>query len=186
MTVQQFTAAKLKRLLIEHDDGVLKSGSHQKDGRDFCAMEFIAKVAGEPWTDTPECVHPSLSAYCRAMNDARWPSDDERTKGMLPLLANVFGTRDLKINIANIAEQTIRQIVPIALEHAASIHPDDKHKAALLDAAKRCKNDPAARAASDAARAASYAASDAARIKIYKKSIAIVIAEIKRAKKETP
>ena len=243
-----YTPEALKKLLIEHDDGVLKSGGHAA-GRDFCAMEFLAKIAGEPWTDKPQCVHPTLGAYCRGMNDATWPSDGNRTETMLPLLAEVFGTNNLNIDARRIAEQTIRVIVPIALEAAAELHHDEIHKAVLRAAAERCRvegsyaacnaasaacnaasdaasdaaisaNDAAsnaaisasfaaraARAASDAAsdaasaasaacdaasdaasaasaacNAASDAASDAARVEVYKQSIAIVIAEIKRAK----
>jgi len=227
-----YTPEALKLLLIEHDDGVLKSGDHSV-GRDFCAMEFIAKIAGEPWTDSPACVHPALGAYCRVMNDAVWPSDEIRTETMLPLLAEVFGTTALVIDISRIAEWTIRIIVPIALEAAAELHLDQAHKTALRAAAKRCKAEGslaaidasmdaasdaaraasaasaasyaanaaidatsyaasyavnaarAASAASYAAKAASYAAkaaSDAAKVEIYKLSIDIVIAEIKRAK----
>ena len=198
----QFTAARLKALLIEHDDGILKSGSHAKDGRDFCAMEFLAKVAGEPWTDNPECVHPALSAYCRRLNDAHWPSDEARTETMLPLLAAVFGTRGLPIKVLNIAEQTIRMIVPIAMEAAAKRNP--KHADALRAGGERCKNEGTreavlaarnlARSAVDAAYAAYAAAAyaDAAdadadayaaeRIRIYQISIGIVMAEIERAR----
>jgi len=198
-----YTPEALKQLLIEHDDGVLKSGGHAV-GRDFCAMEFIAKIAGEPWTDKPVCVHPLLGAYCRGMNDATWPSDEARTETMLPLLAEVFGTTALVIDMRRIAEQTIRIIVPIALEAAAELHHDEKHKAALRTAAERCRvegsyaasyaaND-AASYSGDAVRAASYAAkaaraaraaskaAKAARVDVYQQSIAIVIAEIKRAK----
>ena len=190
-----YTPEALKKLLIEHDDGVLKSGGHAA-GRDFCAMEFLAKIAGEPWTDKPQCVHPTLGAYCRGMNDATWPSDGNRTETMLPLLAEVFGTNNLNIDARRIAEQTIRVIVPIALEAAAELHHDEIHKAVLRAAAERCRVEgsyaacnaasaacnAASDAASDAAISASDAASNAARVEVYKQSIAIVIAEIKRAK----
>ena len=41
-----FTPQELQALLVEHDDGVLKSGSHTP-GRDFCAVEFINKITGQ-------------------------------------------------------------------------------------------------------------------------------------------
>ena len=175
-----FTPTTLKALLVQHDDGILRSGSH-KDGREFCAMEFLAKVAGEPWTDHPECVHKTLGAYCRKLNDSPWPSDEARTETMLPLLAAVFGTAGLNISIKNIAEQTIRLIVPIALEAAAS-KAKEPHATKLRECANRCKNEgtkeaaqqartvanaayaaDAADAAADAAYAAADAAADAAR-----------------------
>lgn len=214
-TIREYTVEELQALLIEHDGGVLKHGSHKRgngshkrgNGREFCGMEFVAKLAGEPWTDDPQCVHPALSAYVRAMNDASWPSDQERTRVLLPLIAKVFGTRHLKISVARIAEATIREIVPLALEAAAAGAIGD-HGPKLLEAAKNCREAPsAADAAADAARAAADAARVAARVArvaraaaadaayaayaayaanvaayAREKSIAIVIAEIGRAR----
>ena len=154
-----FTTATLKALLVEHDDGILKTGKHYP-GRDFCAMEFLAKVAGEPWTDNPKCVHKELSAYCRRLNDSRWPSDAARTETMLPLLAAVFGTSALNISIKNIAEQTIRLIVPIAMEAAAKLNP--KHADTLRAAGERCKNEGTREAALSARSLARSAYADAA------------------------
>ena len=156
-----FTVEKLQELLHIHDDGVLKGGGHN-EGRDFCAMEFIAKIAGEPWTDKPQCVHFALAAYCRQLNDSTWPSDALRTKTMLPLLAEVFGTRDLPIVMSNISLHTIRNVVPIALETAAELHPTPEHKEALTAAMKVCR-DSTADSAARAARAAYSADSAAAR-----------------------
>ena len=187
-----FTADSLKALLIEHDDGVLKTGKHDP-GRDFCAMEFLAKVAGEPWTDNPKCVHEALSAYCRRLNDSRWPSDEARTETMLPLLAAVFGTAELNISVKNIAEQTIRLIASIAMEATAKLNP--KHAHALRAAGERCKNEgtreaalsartTARRADADAYAAAGATAGADARIETYKVSIGIVMREIERARAE--
>ncbi len=166
--MQTFTAETLKSLLIEHDDGVLKTGSHSP-GRDFCAMEFIAKVAGEPWTDKPVCVNTALGAYCRRLNDGRWPDDATRTEVMLPLLAAVFGTRDLKIDVRRIASETIKLLIPVAIEAAASVQKDKTHADAMMVAAQRCREDGTRDAALNAkdvcrkaAAAYAYAAADAA------------------------
>jgi len=162
------TAEKLKELLIEHDDGILKTGSHKPGGRDFCAMEFLAKVAGEPWTDNPKCVNRVLAAYCRRLNDSEWPSDEARTETMLPLLAAVFGTSHLKIDVKRIAEQTIRLIVPEAMEAAAKVNP--KHADKLRAAGKRCADEgtkESAQAARKAGRDAADAAYDAAAYAAY-------------------
>ncbi len=154
-----YTVEQLQALLIEHDGGVLKQGSHKRGkGDEFCGMEFVAKLAGEPWTDDPQCSHPVLSAYVRQLNDSTWASDAERTRVLLPLIARVFGTRDLKISVARIAEATIREVVPLALESAASIHPMPEHAARLREAAQACRIAPA----DAAARAAAYAADAAA------------------------
>lgn len=36
---------------------------------DPCVMELVAKLAREPWTDRPACVHPVLSSVARAVHD---------------------------------------------------------------------------------------------------------------------
>lgn len=188
MKTQRYTVDDLQALLVEHDGGMLKHGSHNRnvDGREFCGMEFVAKLAGEPWTDDPQCTHPVLSAYVRALNDSTWASDQERTRVLLPLIARVFGTRNLPISVARIAEATIREIVPLALESAASIHPMPEHAETMRRAAGDCRSVPAAHAAyaADAA-AAAAAAARAARAKDPREvSVALVIAEIDRAEKE--
>ena len=47
----------------------LGHGSHAllKDGA--CVMEAVAYVAGEPWTDRPECACPVISVLLRRWND---------------------------------------------------------------------------------------------------------------------
>ena len=47
----------------------LESGSHSPDGV-FCAMEFVSYIAGEPWSDHPECVSPVIAAFMRNWNDS--------------------------------------------------------------------------------------------------------------------
>ncbi|MFC0622470.1 hypothetical protein [Kribbella deserti] len=34
-----------------------------------CLLEVVSKLAGEPWTDHPSCVHPTLGAIARAVHD---------------------------------------------------------------------------------------------------------------------
>ncbi len=55
-----------------------------------CAMELAAYVAGEDWTDHPDCVDLALGAACRAANDRgpQWVRDAIRD--CIPLL---IGTR---------------------------------------------------------------------------------------------
>ena len=68
----------------------LESGSHAPDGR-WCIMEAAAFVAGEPWSDRPECVSPVIGAFMRNWNDNL--PDDERTALLLPLLPKLLNTR---------------------------------------------------------------------------------------------
>jgi hypothetical protein len=68
----------------------LDKGSH-KPGAQMCAMEAAAYIAGEPWSDYPECVCPVIATFMRSWNDAL--PDAERTTLLLPLIAKTIGTR---------------------------------------------------------------------------------------------
>jgi len=70
---------------------LLKEGSHRtpKEGR--CAMEWVAHLAGEPHTDTPECVSPVLRDFCVVFNDR---VSGERRQRLRPYLARMIGTAD--------------------------------------------------------------------------------------------
>jgi hypothetical protein len=72
----------------------LKSGSHSPDST-FCVMEAVAFVAGEPWSDHPQCACPVISAFLRSWNDSL-PSDDERDRLLKPLVARLVGTKSTK------------------------------------------------------------------------------------------
>lgn len=56
---------------------------------DPCVMELVSKLAREPWTDRPTCVHPTLSAVARAVHDH---SSSAGRKALLPLAPSFIGT----------------------------------------------------------------------------------------------
>jgi hypothetical protein len=68
----------------------LSSGSHEdfKDGA--CALELVSYVAGETWSDHPECVCPVLAAFFRAWNDGL--ADADRDETLRPFLPRLIGT----------------------------------------------------------------------------------------------
>jgi len=37
--------------------------------KEECLLEFVSKLAGEPWTDHPSCVHPALGSVGRVVHD---------------------------------------------------------------------------------------------------------------------
>jgi hypothetical protein len=72
----------------------LAAGSHKKDDGAMCVMEAVAYVAGEPWSDHPECACPVISAFMRAWNDGL--SADDRSALLRPLIPRLVGTRGSK------------------------------------------------------------------------------------------
>jgi len=69
----------------------LYSGAHAANGAEMCAMEAVAFVAGEPWSDHPQCACPVIGAFMRAWNDGL--PDADRTRLLLPLVPKLVGTR---------------------------------------------------------------------------------------------
>jgi len=70
----------------------LKRGSHSPDST-FCVMEAVAFVAGESWTDAPECVCPIIASFARNWNDSL-PSDAERDRLLKPFIPRFVNTRN--------------------------------------------------------------------------------------------
>jgi hypothetical protein len=54
-----------------------------------CVMELVSKLAREPWTDRPTCVHPTLSAAARAVHDHSSPAG---RRALLPLAPRFIDT----------------------------------------------------------------------------------------------
>ena len=74
---------------VDLDTIKLKAGSHAPDG-EYCVMELVSFVAGEPWSDSPQCVSPVLGAFARAWNDGM-RTDDERDS-LKPYINRLIGT----------------------------------------------------------------------------------------------
>ena len=73
----------------------LGSGAHSNFSAGACAMELASWIAGEPWSDHPECVCPVIAAFMRSWNDAL--PDSERTALLLPLIPKTIGTRGSEV-----------------------------------------------------------------------------------------
>ena len=69
----------------------LERGNHEADSAKMCAMEAVAYIAGEPWSDAPRCASDVIAAFVRSWNDAL--PDADRVRLLLPLLPDVIGTR---------------------------------------------------------------------------------------------
>jgi hypothetical protein len=55
-----------------------------------CIMQMVSYVAGEKWTDHPECACPVLTRYAIALNDR---FNDEHRQLLKPFIAKLVGTR---------------------------------------------------------------------------------------------
>jgi hypothetical protein len=67
---------------------VLSRGKHRNPRKGACFMELASFLAGERWSDHPECTHPLLAALARDVND----HVGDRTRPRLaPLIPDVIG-----------------------------------------------------------------------------------------------
>ena len=67
----------------------LKAGSHRPDSGEACLLEAVSFVAGEPWSDRPQCVSQVLGVYGRELNDVL---PDSKRQQLVPLIPKLIGT----------------------------------------------------------------------------------------------
>jgi hypothetical protein len=146
----------------------LARGKHD-EGEAMCAMEAVAWLAGEPWSDAPQCASPVIAQFMRSWNDAL--PDVGRTRLLVPLLPDVIGTRTTYADDETRAWMATDWLVRVNTPAWLDLTPSLEAHAAALRALPPIMSSAVARnsqsvitAARDAARAAARAAAgDAAR-----------------------
>lgn len=68
---------------------VLSSGGHNSPKAGACIMEYISFLAGEHFSDTPECTDPVLASLARSFNDS---ITDQDRHLMLPFIPRLLGS----------------------------------------------------------------------------------------------
>jgi hypothetical protein len=93
----------------------LSRGKHSSPAEGACVMELTSMIAGEPFSDQPQCVCPVIGAFLRAYNDAL---DDRRRQDLYRYAAQVIGTRDTP----EVERWRIERVVSWAREMRATRH----------------------------------------------------------------
>ncbi|MPV50285.1 hypothetical protein GCG21_09775 [Pseudactinotalea sp. HY160] len=70
---------------------MLARGQHQSPRHGACFMELASYLAGEPWSDAPNCTHWALAQLARIVNDL---TTDEKRPLLAPLVPLVIGQTD--------------------------------------------------------------------------------------------
>jgi hypothetical protein len=83
--MSDFTISEAAMVLFEKFDGALSHGGHTSTAGCACVQELRSVLLGLPFSDAPEGNTP-VERATRALNDAPWASDDERTFYCLPLV----------------------------------------------------------------------------------------------------
>lgn len=140
----------------------LASGGHSPTDGEYCAMEAVAYIAGEPWSDSPACACPVIAAFMRGWNDGL--PDDERDALLRPLIPRLVGTRSTAAiehcRSLMAADWLVREHTPAWLRLARLTKQADA--LASLPEITSMKQVPSIRGAIEAARDDAFAAWDAA------------------------
>jgi hypothetical protein len=91
---------------------MLGRGKHRNPKKGACFMELASFLAGERWSDHPQCTHPLLAMLARAVNDLT--SDAARPR-LAPLIPSVIGLNsdDPRWDV-HIALRAARTALPVA------------------------------------------------------------------------
>ena len=140
----------------------LAQGAHNSIEDGACIMEAAAWIAGEPWSDHPECVSPVIAEFCRSWNDAL--PDADRHRLLAPYVAKVLGTKTTKKDEETRAWLATDWLVRVCTPAWLRLAKLDEHARALESLARICDATTArsAQPSLEAARSASAAARDAA------------------------
>lgn len=144
---------RLARKVLSIVDQGLCIGLGERKPGELCVEAAICLALDLPHSDDPKCVDLAVMTFKISLNDRRWSSNAARAKGMRRAALAQLGSKGIDTNrlVSILAEQTIRQIVPIALFAAAAGHVDIEHCEALRAAAKRCAAEGTRNSARDAA-----------------------------------
>ena len=156
---------------LDLDTLVLDANSHHPGSDRMCVMEAVAMLAGEEWSDHPQCASPVIGAFLRSWNDSLPDDDRQQLKQYIPRLINSRGTEDQETERSWLAtDWLVRVQAPAWLRLAglteqadmlASMQPVTPTTCpAILPALKAVRTDAAAAwaAAGDAAWVAAWAA----------------------------
>jgi hypothetical protein len=153
MTATQDRLAWLDQLTLDR-------GSHDPNGA-ACVMEAVAYVAGEPWSDHPQCASPIITSFLISWNDAMNEDDRQMLKPYVPRLVGTRTTEaDEETRAWLLTDWLARECAPAWLRLAGLIAQAEALEAlaALIDGAAAREAQPAL----DVARSDSAAAGDAA------------------------
>ena len=93
---------------------ILSRGKHRSMRKGACFMEMASLLAGERWSDHPQCTQPLLAELARYVNDCT--SDDNRHE-LAVLIPSVVGLRsDDPVMDARIALRCATSALPVAAE----------------------------------------------------------------------
>jgi hypothetical protein len=133
---------EVARKVLEVVNAGLVSGMGKAIPGQMCVEAAVCYAMGEPHSDRPTCVAPSLRALKIRLNDSSWSSDRARTDGLRRLALAQLGSAgflDESEFIQRILGVVIRKTFPVAFRAVAGVTKDEGRKAKWMGLASRCE-----------------------------------------------
>jgi hypothetical protein len=103
----------------------LGRGSHPAPSNglvEACVMEAVAYVAGEPFSDHPECASPVITSFLISWNDSLSDTDRQMLKPYVPRLVGTRTTkRDETTRVWLLTDWLVRECAPAFLSAAGLV-----------------------------------------------------------------
>ncbi len=93
---------------------ILSPGRHRSPRRGACFMEFASYLAGERWSDHPECTHRTLALLARMVNDRTSEAGRARLTPLIPMVIGLTSVDPL-LDVL-LAARAASAALPIAAE----------------------------------------------------------------------
>ena len=130
---------ELAAKVLEIVDAGLVSGLGEAVPGKMCVEAAVCYAMGLPHSDEPTCVGAAVRTFKIRLNDSRWPTDADRTKGMRKLAIAQLGSDsiDQMAFAKQVGLECQRRVLPLTLRRAASF--GGKYAAELEAAAVLCE-----------------------------------------------
>ncbi len=154
----KLTRAVARKVLATVDAGLVSGLGNPVPGQ-MCVEAAVNYALGNDHGDNPSCVGSAVRAFKIRLNDARWPTNKDRTEGMRKLAIAQLGSDEIdqKEFARFVVIETIKRILPMTLRTAASFIPKHKEELELLAVACEAVTDlVSARAAAVKAKEGAY------------------------------
>lgn len=99
---------------------VLARGRHRTPRGGACFMEFASYLAGERWSDHPDCTHPTLARLARLVNDCTSDGERGRLAVMIPSVVGLVAPRGRGAAASDTLDLTIALLTATAALPIAS------------------------------------------------------------------
>lgn len=101
---------------------ILSAGRHRNPARGACFMEYASYLAGERWSDHPECTHPLVASFARDVNDLTTTTGRPALVSLIPRVVGLNPAEDsYSAEIALLAAAVALPIVSLERQRALAV-----------------------------------------------------------------